>query len=139
MLEFSYIFYKLEENFMKRILPFFVCVAITFLVFACSSANATPLPSLSTAFAERQEKSILSPFQESRPTPTAILSTAPPLSQTAEQNTPQAQMVWISKTGTKYHLDPHCSNMKNPGYVSIESARKMYREPCKKCVGDQSA
>lgn len=44
-----------------------------------------------------------------------------------------SQMVWISRTGTKYHSDPNCSNMRDPGYVTIEEAEAQGREPCSKC------
>ena len=44
-----------------------------------------------------------------------------------------SQMVWVSRTGTKYHSDPNCSNMRDPGYVSIEEAEAQGREPCSKC------
>lgn len=42
-------------------------------------------------------------------------------------------MVWIPKTGTKYHSRSGCSNMKNPSQVTKEEAVRMGYEPCKKC------
>lgn len=44
-----------------------------------------------------------------------------------------AQMVWIPRTGSKYHSNPNCSNMKNPSQVSKDQAVSMGYEPCKKC------
>ncbi len=46
---------------------------------------------------------------------------------------PQGEMVWIPRTGSKYHNNPDCSNMKNPSYVSLDEAIASGYEPCKKC------
>ena len=53
----------------------------------------------------------------------------------AETEAPQSQetMVWIPKTGSKYHSDPDCSNMKNPTQVSLSQAESQGYTPCKKC------
>lgn len=45
----------------------------------------------------------------------------------------QEETVWIPRTGSKYHNDPDCSNMKNPTPVTIEEAEEQGYEPCKKC------
>jgi len=42
-------------------------------------------------------------------------------------------MVWIPTTGTKYHSNPNCSNMRSPKHVSIESAKAQGYEACKNC------
>jgi len=44
-------------------------------------------------------------------------------------------MVWIPKTGSKYHYRSSCSNMKNPTQVTLEEAIRRGYEPCKKCAG----
>ncbi len=53
----------------------------------------------------------------------------------AETEQPQSRdtMVWIPKTGSKYHSDPECSNMKDPTQVSLSQAESMGYTPCKKC------
>lgn len=43
------------------------------------------------------------------------------------------QLVWIPKTGSKYHSCSDCSNMKNPSQISKSEAEKLGYEPCKKC------
>lgn len=43
------------------------------------------------------------------------------------------EMVWIPRTGSKYHNDENCSGMKNPSKVSKEDAEDAGYEPCKKC------
>lgn len=50
--------------------------------------------------------------------------------------TPEPQsgnMVWIPKTGSKYHSNKNCSNMKNPTQVTEEQAIARGYEPCSKC------
>ena len=39
--------------------------------------------------------------------------------------------LYFTETGTKYHLDPNCSGMKNPIEGTLETVGE--REPCKKC------
>lgn len=53
----------------------------------------------------------------------------------AETEQPQSRetMVWIPKSGSKYHSDPDCSNMKDPTQVSLSQAESMGYTPCKKC------
>lgn len=43
------------------------------------------------------------------------------------------EMVWIPKSGKKYHSNSGCSNMKNPTQVTKEEAEDRGYEPCKKC------
>lgn len=43
------------------------------------------------------------------------------------------QMVWVSRTGTKYHSNPSCSNMKNPAHMTQSEAESLGRTPCSKC------
>lgn len=52
-----------------------------------------------------------------------------------ETEEPQSQetMVWIPKSGSKYHSDPECSSMKDPAQVSLSQAESMGYTPCKKC------
>ena len=52
-----------------------------------------------------------------------------------ETEEPQSQepMVWIPKSGSKYHSDPECSSMKDPAHVSLSQAESMGYTPCKKC------
>lgn len=42
-------------------------------------------------------------------------------------------MVWIPKTGSKYHSRSGCSNMKNPTQVTKEEAIEKGYEACKRC------
>ena len=42
-------------------------------------------------------------------------------------------MVWIPKSGSKYHSRSGCSNMKNPTQVTLEEAIEKGYEACKRC------
>lgn len=42
-------------------------------------------------------------------------------------------MVWIPTSGSKYHSNAGCSNMKNPTQVTKEEAENRGYEPCKRC------
>lgn len=43
------------------------------------------------------------------------------------------QMVWIPESGSRYHCDPDCSNMKNPSKVSLNKAKQLGYTACKRC------
>ena len=42
-------------------------------------------------------------------------------------------LVWIPKSGSKYHSKPNCSRMKNPRQVTLEAAIQAGYGPCSKC------
>ncbi len=44
-----------------------------------------------------------------------------------------AATVWIPRTGSKYHSNPNCSNMKNPSSVTLDQAIAWGYGRCKKC------
>jgi hypothetical protein len=46
----------------------------------------------------------------------------------------QERMVYVSRTGTKYHDSAVCSNMKSPLYMTLEEAKGRGRTACSKCV-----
>lgn len=48
-------------------------------------------------------------------------------------NSESGQMVWIPESGSKYHCDADCSNMKNPSKVSVSRAKQLGYTACKKC------
>ncbi len=65
---------------------------------------------------------------EATPKPTEKPTVAPTVK--PENNT---EMVWITKSGKKYHCNSKCSNMKSPYQVSKEDAINGGRGPCSKC------
>lgn len=48
-------------------------------------------------------------------------------------NSGSSTMVWIPKSGKKYHRSSSCSNMKNPSQVTLEKAQSLGYTPCSKC------
>lgn len=56
-----------------------------------------------------------------------------PSPEETEQSQTQETMVWIPKSGSKYHSDPECSNMKDPSQVSLSQAESLGYTPSKKC------
>ncbi len=55
--------------------------------------------------------------------------------QTTEQatTTEREEMVWVSNTGSKYHSNPNCSNMRNPVQRTLSYAKSRGLSPCSKC------
>lgn len=43
------------------------------------------------------------------------------------------QMVWIPKSGSRYHKTSSCSNMKNPVHVTLQTAQSGGYSKCSKC------
>lgn len=50
-----------------------------------------------------------------------------------ESDMQDSEMVWIPKTGKKYHSHAGCSGMKDPTEVTKEEAEEKGFTPCKKC------
>lgn len=42
-------------------------------------------------------------------------------------------LVWIPKSGSKYHSKSTCSNMKGPSEVTLDVAKSLGYDACKKC------
>ena len=59
--------------------------------------------------------------------------TQPAAPETQPSPTPSEQLVWIPKTGTKYHSKSTCSNMKNPTQVAQSVAVNREYTACSKC------
>lgn len=99
---------------------------------------------------EQPEDTSLDPVPlEAAPPQTEPPETTPPQTEPPETNPPQPEtappqtesysysgnMVWIPKSGSKYHRTSTCSGMKNPEQVTREEAENLGYEPCKKCYG----
>lgn len=57
----------------------------------------------------------------------------PTSAQVTASVSPSQGEVWVAGSGSKYHNDPDCSNMKSPRAISLDEAIAMGLEPCKKC------
>lgn len=51
----------------------------------------------------------------------------------SSQNTSIGNMVYVSRTGTKYHRDPTCGNMRDPIEMTLDEALASGRSACQKC------
>lgn len=45
----------------------------------------------------------------------------------------EGPMVWVPRSGSKYHSKSDCSGMKNPHQVTLEEALSCGFTPCKRC------
>ena len=113
-----------------------------------SSGPIVPPPNLSTTAAPTLEPStapIAAPSESipaqngptSDATPEQPASTSCTESELSSPDSaptePTENPVWISRTGSKYHTNSNCSNMKNPSQISREEAEAQGYAPCKRC------
>ena len=64
----------------------------------------------------------------------AVVSMLPAMYAPGVAKSPPLDMtVWLSRTGTKYHITEDCSNMKSPHPVTLLEAIEVGRTPCQKC------
>ena len=90
-------------------------------------ATAMPEP-----IAEPTPEPTVEPTPEQTPTETPEPAREPAPEAT---DAPGDVMVWIPQSGSKYHSDPSCSNMRDPTQVTLEQAEAWDYGPCKKCYG----
>lgn len=64
-----------------------------------------------------------------------LLFSARALLYAPEDDGEDAPMVWIPRTGKRYHSSERCSNMKDPSRVTLAEAERRGFTPCKKCYG----
>lgn len=72
------------------------------------------------------------PAPTPKPTPKPTVKPTP---EPTEEPAAQGAVVWLSRTGKKYHRDPTCGNMKNPIESTLDEAIASGRQPCEKCYG----
>lgn len=108
------------------------------------TTQTPPVPALAddtkTASAIKTENtSPAEPQQSPDPAPaeTPPQEPAPAPLHTPSAPAPQSQgntnLVWIPASGTKYHSNSGCSNMKNPTQVTQDEAVAMGYDACKRC------
>lgn len=92
------------------------------------NANALTNPTLVDGSGQNSQGSeyIVTPQPTAAPTPM-------PTPEPTPEPERQEEMVWIPRTGSKYHSSSSCSNMKNPSQVTLDEAIRRGYEPCKKC------
>ena len=82
---------------------------------------------------EEKQKKASEQKQNTTNTSSKTKSNTTTSTKTTQTHNETTSMVYIPKTGKKYHSNPNCSNMKNPRQVSITETKRRHYEPCKKC------
>lgn len=75
---------------------------------------------------------ISTPTPTATPEPTPKPTEKPTVAPTVKPEN-KTEMVWITKSGKKYHSHSGCSNMKSPYQVTKDNAIDSGRGPCSKC------
>lgn len=52
---------------------------------------------------------------------------------TTQPPSTDSNMVWVSRTGKRYHSNAGCSGMKNPVQIPLQEAQQRGLSPCKNC------
>ena len=84
--------------------------------------NASADTLISTPKTKQTQTQVQTEEPTSEPEPTYV-----------SEPTPSETMVWIPKSGSKYHSYSGCSNMKNPTQITRSQAEARGYTPCKKC------
>ncbi len=137
-----------KHVFLKTVAGISVFLLLSTIFIGCGSADlqSPSLPSPVTQTTEPRKTEPATPVTESTANPTIGSKPAPtqtPQPEQPSESIPEASgettvgeetdMVWISKTGRRYHSCPDCSNMKDPSHVTEEDAIDMGLTPCSKC------
>lgn len=95
------------------------------------------------AASAEEQKGVFSESAPSKPIPTPKVTPTPkppkatatpkPTATVQRISDDEEDMVWIPKTGKKYHSKSSCSNMKSPSHVSLSVAKSKGLTPCSKC------
>lgn len=101
-----------------------------------STGSSTGVQPTAKPIAVPTAKPTAAPTAKPTMAPTAKPTPAPtraPVVNVPETQPSQGNLVWLPKTGSKYHSNPNCSGMKNPTQVPINEAISRGYEACKKC------
>lgn len=105
--------------------------------------TTTPKPTLTVTTTPRPTLTVTNtpkpgPIVSNTPVPTPVISTTPRptlvITATPTPLPPQS-LVWLSRTGEKYHKIPKCGNMDpaNARQVTLNEALRLGYPPCEKC------
>ena len=117
-----------------------VVILIMGLIGSCLPDEPATDPTIPSSTASEtitttQETVIIEPTEQTENTPpteeASVPTTTPPTTSPATE--PAEEMVWIPKSGSKYHQNSWCSNMKNPREVTLKYAKKHGYTACKRC------
>lgn len=100
--------------------------------------TTTTVPSTSAATSTTQKSTTAAITTTATTASTTTTTTQKPTTTTTQITTTttveeESTMVWIPKSGKKYHSYAGCSGMKDPSEVTLEEAEEMGYTPCKRC------
>lgn len=98
-----------------------------------STTSAAP-STITTQTTKKEQTSTSTPSTSTQTTSKpAATQPAPTAPVPAPAPTVNSEMVWIPRTGKKFHNNPGCSNMSNPSQVTRSQAEASGFTACKKC------
>ena len=126
---------KKEKSLLKASLCFFAAICV---LCGCNSEKVQEIPVQATvntsgSLATTVTETITVTETTTLSTTTKITTTSSPTTITETKANQSQKMVWIPKSGSKYHRRSGCSKMKNPSNVSLSKAEALGYTPCKKC------
>lgn len=102
----------------------------TSAVPSTTTTQTTKKEQTSTSTPSTSAQTTSKPTTTSKP---AATQPAPAAPAPAPAPTVNSEMVWIPRTGKKFHNNPGCSNMSNPSQVTRSQAEASGFTACKKC------
>lgn len=111
---------------MKRTIVFITIISL--LAVVLTGCDQTSQDTIS-----KQSVSSFSLVEPSSVTESPVMSETIELSSVAEVVSVDEVMVWIPKTGAKYHRNPSCSGMNDPTQVTKSKAERLGYDACQNC------
>ena len=108
-------------------------MAPTVTVPAASALQTYETEATESTAVTTESGSVFSPEAPTEDTAATERPETEPSAPQPETTEPTEDLVWISRTGSKYHTRPNCSNMKGPTQLSREVAEAQGYAPCKRC------
>lgn len=94
--------------------------------------NVQPDITINYADGSSNKKGSTPTSSQSKPQPTSTTTTTNSTTKIQQQE-PQGNYVYITKTGKKYHSIPNCGNTKTAYKVTLAEAKSKTEGPCSKC------
>lgn len=87
------------------------------------------------AFANSKAAAAISSYQSSKSSKSSTASSSKTslTTQSSKSTKSSTVMVWIPRSGKKYHKKSTCSNMNSPSQVTLSEAKQRGFTPCSKC------